>query len=405
MRKNLFTALLIGVALTVWLLSGIIFGESPVTDHATLSNVNIERKAQGQLRIAQVRAEVRHAQPRKRFLTLRGRTQSKRIVDVKAELAGKVIARPIERGARVVQGDLLCQLALDDRQVALTQMQSALQEAKIEHDGSLKLNAQGLQSQTAIARSEAALESARANLRRAQLNLERTRILAPFDGLVERLPLNIGDYATKGSLCATVIDLDPMLITADVTEAEVGYVELGTLVLGYTSLGEEIQGQMTFVGKQSDPLTRTYSVEATVENADYSVPSGLTTSVRIELNEVWAHRVSPALFTLDDAGAMGVRLIDQDNRVVFYPAEVIEDTAQGAWITGLPRVVNLITVGQEFVLAGQLVEPLYVDVQANANIKADTVSKPSTNLEVDASIIGSAEPTPVLNATPAGAIQ
>ncbi len=385
--------------------SGIIFGEPPETDHVTLSERNSERKAKGQVHIAQVRAEVRHAQPRKRFLTLRGRTQSKRMVDVKAEVAGKVVARPIERGARVLQGDLLCQLALDDRQVALIQMQAALKEAEIEHAGSQKLKARGLQSQTAIARSEATLESARAGVRRAELNLERTRIVAPFDGVVESLPLNVGDYATNGSLCATVIDLDPMLIAAEVTEVEVGYVQLGTAVSGSTSVGAEIQGRLTFVGKQSDPLTRTYSVEATVENADYAVPSGLTTSVRIELNEVLAHKVSPALFGLDDAGAMGLRLIDKDNRVVFYAVEVIEDTAQGAWVTGLPNKVDLITVGQEFVLAGQLVEPIYVDAQDNPNIKADSVSRASRVLEAEALNVDLAEPTTVLSTAPVGNIR
>ena len=157
--------------------------------------------------------------------------------------------------------------------------------------------------------------------------------------------------------------------------------------------------------KQSDPLTRTYSVEATVENADYAVPSGLTTSVRIELNEVLAHRVSPALFTLDDAGSMGVRLIDQDNRVVFYAVEVIEDTAQGAWVTGLPSKVNLITVGQEFVLAGQLVEPIYVDAQDNPNIKADSVSRASRVLEAEALNVDLAEPTTVLSTAPVGNIR
>ena len=404
MHKNRLIALLIGGGLILWMASGMIFGESPKTDHVTLSDRNSERKARGQLHIAQVRAEVRHAEPRKRFLTLRGRTQSKRMVDVKAEVAGKVVARPIERGARVLQGDLLCELALDDRQVAVTQMQAALHEAEIEHAGSLKLKSRGLQSQTAIARSEAALESARAGVRRAQLNLERTRIVAPFDGVVESLPLNIGDYATSGSLCATVIDLDPMLVTADVTEAEVGYVQLGTDVLGYTSVGEEIQGQLTFVGKQSDLLTRTYSVEATVENADYAVPSGLTTSVRIELNEVLAHRVSPALFTLDDEGAMGVRLIDHNNRVVFYAVEVIEDTAQGAWVTGLPSQVNLITVGQEFVLVGQLVEPIYVDARDKVNVKADSVGRASRVLEAEAFNASSAEPPSVLSTAPAGSL-
>ena len=407
MRRNWLTAFCIGSALILWLLSGIIFGESPVTDHATLSDVNLARESQEQAHIARVRAEVRHAQSRKRFLTLRGRMHSKRIVDVKAELAGKVVARPIERGARVAQGDLLCELALDDRQVALTETKAALNEAEIEHEGSLKLKARGLQSQTAIARSEAALEFARANVLRAELNLARTRIVAPFDGVVENLPLNIGDYATNGSLCATVIDLDPMLITADVTEAEVGYVELATPVVGSTSAGVEILGEITFVSKQSDPLTRTYSVEATVENADYSLSSGLTTSMRIELNEVLAHRVSPALFTLDDAGALGVRAIDQDNRVVFYAVDVIEDTAEGAWVTGLPSAVNLITVGQEFVLVGQLVEPIYVGAQVDSAIKVGSVNvapvrQASTQLDVNTPSASVDEPALVSSTVPMG---
>jgi hypothetical protein len=120
---------------------------------------------------------------------------------------------------------------------------------------------------------------------------------------------------------------------------------------------------------------------------------------------VLAHRVSPALFTLDDAGSMGVRLIDQDNRVVFYAVEVIEDTAQGAWVTGLPSKVNLITVGQEFVLAGQRVEPIYVDGQDNPNIKADSISRVSRVLEAEALNASSADPTSVLSTAPAGSMQ
>ena len=87
--------------------------------------------------------------------------------------------------------------------------------------------------------------------------------------------------------------------------------------------------------------------------------SGLTSTVRISLDEVFAHRVSPALFTLNDQGELGLRLIEKENRVEFRAIKVIEDSDRGVWVTGLPRTVSLITVGQETVLAGQTIDPLY----------------------------------------------
>jgi multidrug efflux system membrane fusion protein len=150
-----------------------------------------------------------------------------------------------------------------------------------------------------------------------------------------------------------------MLVSAHVTEAEVDNIQLGAVSAGRTSTGLEILGKLTFIGKQSDPLTRTYPVEITVENKDHSLRSGLTTTARIALDEVYAHRVSPALFTLNDEGDFGLRTVGEDNIVGFHTVTVIEDTLDGVWVTGLPRTVHLITVGQESVLAGQTIEPHY----------------------------------------------
>ena len=71
---------------------------------------------------------------------------------------------------------------------------------------------------------------------------------------------------------------------------------------------------------------------------------------------VKAHRVSPSLFTLNDAGVLGLRTIDRENRVEFYPVSILEDSPDGAWVTGLPERTRLITVGHEFVAEGQLVD-------------------------------------------------
>jgi len=193
------------------------------------------------------------------------------------------------------------------------------------------------------------------------LNLARTQITAPFDGVVEDLHLDEGDYAMPGDACATLIDLDPMLVAAQVTEEQVEYLQLGSLVKGSTRIGRPLEGELSFIGNQSDPVTRTYTVEITVDNEDYGLRSGLTVSLRVMLDEVKAHGIAPSLLTLNEQGEMGVRLIDASNRVVFSAVKIIEDGPDGMWVTGLPDTAALITVGQEYVAAGTIVNPVYVD--------------------------------------------
>jgi hypothetical protein len=56
---------------------------------------------------------------------------------------------------------------------------------------------------------------------------------------------------------------------------------------------------------------------------------------------------------LDDAGRVGVRLLDEKNRVRFSLVELVGDHPQGVWVTGLPEKTLLITVGQEYVSNGE----------------------------------------------------
>ncbi len=361
MSKNFISASIVVVVLLLWLGSGIFSNESTPQEHAALAAQKQKTTLVGNAELKRVRVREVRSEARTRFLVLRGRTKSKRAVDVKAEIAGKIILRPVERGMYVEQGDLLCEVAVDDRDVAVAEAKAALADAQIEYQGSLKLKKQGLLSDIGIAGADARLEAARAQLHRQVLNLERTKITAPFAGVVEDLQMNAGDYATPGASCATLIELDPMLISADVTEAEVENLIAGNHVFGRTSVGRELEGVVTFVGKQSDPVTRTYPVEITVNNGDYSIRSGLTVNVRIGLGEVQAHQISPALFTLGDAGEIGVRILDSADRVVFQTIQILEDGVDGVWITGLPSMTRLITVGQEFVSDGEQVEPVYTD--------------------------------------------
>lgn len=364
MSKNVTSASIVAGLLLLWLGSGL-WVERPAEPEPALIVEAADRKLAPKATLSRVRVELKQAEARSQSVVLRGRTEAKRNVDVTAEISGQVVSRSVERGQQVSRGQLLCEIAVDDRAMAVEEAQAALNKAEIENEGSLELAARGLLSEVAIAASAARREAAEAHLERQVLNLARTRIAAPFDGVVEDLHLDEGDYAMPGDACATLIDLDPMLVTAQVTEEQVEYLRLGSIVKGSTRMGRPLEGELSFIGNQSDPVTRTYAVEITVGNQDYRLRSGLTVSLQVMLDEIQAHAITPSLLTLNEQGEMGVRLIDTSNRVVFHAVKIIEDGPYGMWVSGLPDSAALITVGQEYVAAGTIVDPVYVDTEGD----------------------------------------
>ncbi len=365
MRRTHLTALLIVLATGVWLASGYYGGDDAVADHPSISEQNAHSTANGVRREPTVvRAQTLAASAYSDEVKIRGHTENKRTVEVRAETQGRVVERPVERGTNVAAGDLLCRLAVEDRQARVSQAKEAVNQAQIEHEGSLRLQDGGFQSKTAIAQAKSRLATAEAQLEAATLDLERTFIRAPFGGVVEQTLLEVGDYAQPATPCARIVDLDPMLLVGQVSERDVGRLAIGGTAVGVLASGETATGSISFVGHQADPATRTYRVEATVANPDHRLLSGATAEIAIVVGEVGAHRISSAVLALDDAGQMGVRTVDADSRVRFHPVEIVADADRGVWVTGLPSTVTLITVGHELVVDGERVEVRLQDPDA-----------------------------------------
>ena len=375
MRATYITALIIAVAIVGWLFSGQLGDSGPVR-HATLAEQNLLNEAQQQdATPTRGRARVINATPQIQHVVLRGKTENKRTVSVKAETAGRIIERPVERGSAVVEGDLLCRISMEDRYASLTESREGLNQARIEYKGSLSLEERGFQSTTAIAQSKARLAAAEAKLKRAELEIQRTYVRAPFAGVVEEVHSEIGDYVVPGNECVTVVDLNPMLLVGRVAEKDVHLVKLDQEVTGLMSDGTEIKGPISFIGAQSDPATRTYAVEIRVPNDDYQLRSGLTTEIRIPVSEVMAQKISPALFALDDLGKIGVRIVNDQGIVEFHHVRIVRDEPDGVWVSGLPDVATLITVGQELVVSGETVE---IDFEASGEMPASVRDREPT---------------------------
>lgn len=361
MRSTYVWAVAIAVLLISWLASGqldqeVVAYETSIADRNTENLTLMSDQAPTQVRVV-----LSQAQMQTRYANVRGKTQNKRTVEVRTEIPGRVVTRAVEKGQYVAANQLLCGLSVEDRKVALIESQQRVNQARIDFDGAKRLRAQGYNSQSAIAAARTRLAEAQAALERSELALEKTAVRAPFAGFIEDVNLEIGDFVQPGAPCATLVDMNPMLMVGRVGERLVQRVNPGMEAIGSFGDKTEVRGPITFVGQQDDPKTRTYAIEVELDNADGTLRSGLTAQIRIPIAQALAQKVSPALFSLDDNGGYGVRVVNDDNRVEFYTVDVIAEDSDGVWVTGLPNETKIISVGQELVVSGERVDPVLVN--------------------------------------------
>lgn len=289
---------------------------------------------------------------------LRGRTEAARKIDVRAETQGLVISEPLRKGARVKEGDVLCELDPGTRDVALAEARARLAEAQLNEKAATSLAEKGYGSETVSIARKAALESAAAGVERARKDIERLRILAPFDGLLESDTAELGALVQPGGICATVMQLDTIKLVGFVPEGEIDKLMLGATAGARLIDGSTVIGKVSFLSRSADPNTRTFRVEVDIANPDLSIRDGATAEIFVAHSGQRAHLLPQSALTLDDAGTLGIRAV-LEGAAKFYPVRIVRDSPEGVWLAGLPDNVEVIVVGQEYVIDGRRVTVSY----------------------------------------------
>ncbi len=357
MRKfgSILWAILILAAITGWVLSG----------KDTLKQLAGGMKAKPAITtepanpvVTRVKIRLLHARPRTQTLVVRGRTEAVARVQVRARTNGQVIAVPAEKGAFVKKGTMLCRLDPGDRPARLAEARAALAQAELDYRASAALSQSGFTPKTREAAHKARLDAARAAITRVKLDIERTSIEAPFDGIIEAQPAKTGDLLQPGGICAVLVQPDPLLVTGDVSERDIKALKTGMKAQAELVTGETVSGHIRFISPSANITTRTFRIELEVANPERHLRDGVTAQIKIPLAPEPAHLLSSSLLSLDDAGQVGVRVVDEENIVQFLPTRILADSSKGVWVGGLPGAIRLITVGQDYVRSGQKVEPV-----------------------------------------------
>jgi len=161
-----------------------------------------------------------------------------------------------------------------------------------------------------------------------------------------------------GDALFALTDLNPIEIRAFASERQITHLYTGKTVRTRFLNNQEVEGTLTFLAPVANPDTRTFPVEISIPNPDYKILEGLTAQIFIPAEPEDVHRISPSILALDDDGVIGIKILDEDNRVIFNPVQIVADMPDYMLVGGLPETIKMITVGQDFVVPGQVVEPV-----------------------------------------------
>ncbi len=358
MNKSIFIAIIVTVVLAVWVLSGTLFNSKTPASNAETDSP--------QETVFSVLVREITVSDYTRALTIRGRTEAIRTVLLKSEAEGPVIETPVEKGERVQQGTLICQIAPNERIANLEEARALMEQRRLEYDAAQELSAKGHRSATQVAQAKAQFEAAQARMKMMQVALENTSIRAPFDGLVDDRLADIGDFLQVGGSCARIMQEDPFLVVGEVSERDVNSLIPGSTATVFIAPDFQREGHIRYIASSAAERTRTFRVEVVVPNPDYRLRDGRTAEIRVPVETIRAHSLSPSFLVLDTDGRLGIRTVADNNRVIFYPVHIVSESGNRLWVTGLPDTVRVIVTGQEFVTAGQTVDP--VTEQEDADI-------------------------------------
>jgi multidrug efflux system membrane fusion protein len=350
-QQPAWIALIVIIALCLWVASGMLKAQ----------NENVSAKSK-RFEIPLVKVTVKHSTADEviREINLYGRTEPDRIATLRSEVKALVKEVYVQEGERVIKGQKIISLEKSDVLSRLQSAKATLKQREVELTGAQSLKEQGFQSQTALAQATANLEMAKADVVSFELAVFKSQIIAPFEGIINERFVEVGDFLKEGDDIAILVDLDPLVITANVTEVNVQALKTQQQATGRMVSGEVLQGKIRYISSISELGTNTFKIEVEVPNPNYTQMAGMSTELALPLETTWAMRISPAVMSLDEQGNLGVKTV-VDEHVKFVPIDIVKSDSQGVWLSGMGQQADVIILGHGFVRDGDKVEVVRSD--------------------------------------------
>lgn len=248
---------------------------------------------------------------------------------VAAKIPGRVQERLVEPGDRITAGAPLLRLDETDLRLAVDEARIALQAAGVDRadaerelDRARRLSRNKTISesemdsrQAAFERSTAAEARSRVALKKAEQALSDATVRAPFDGSVEAVDADSGEYLQPGAPIATLVDFSRARVRAGVTALEAGQLLPGQVAsIGFDTLGgKQVEASVRSVARVPDPGSGTYAIELWLDDPDERLREGMIGQVHLDRAPGEPHPVVPTAAIVRRAGRMTVFVVDESD--------------------------------------------------------------------------------------------
>ena len=206
-----------------------------------------------------------------------GSLRSTESVLIAPEIEGRISRLRVKEGKPVNAGTLLAELAPEIYVAELAQAQARLTYSKRSHERALKLQRQGAGTQRSLDEASANLQNDVAALQLAKARLDKTRIRAPFDGVLGLRRVSTGAYVKPGDPIINVEVIDPMKVDFKVPEIYLTAIRTGQKIdINVTALpGRSFTGNVYAIDPLVDVSGRSIVVRARVPNPNGLLKPGL----------------------------------------------------------------------------------------------------------------------------------
>lgn len=264
-------------------------------------------------------------------------------VVLRPEIAGRIAAFHFSEGQRVKAGDTLVELNADEQRAALAQIEAQENLERQSFKRIQAMRAKNLISQQLFDEAVARWKNAAAQMERDRVRLAKTRLVAPFSGVLGLRQVSMGDYVSPGQALINLEAIDPIKLDFKIPEKYAAQASAGLQIEARVEAypGRAFAGEVYAVDAKMDESTRTVKMRARLPNGDHALKPGMF--ARIELNLGTAR---DAVFVPEQAlvakGSQAFVFRVEDNKAVMTPvkvgqrrpgsAEIVEGLAGGEWI-------------------------------------------------------------------------
>lgn len=291
----------------------------------------------------------------------RGAVESRKNVTLSAETMGRVESISVTEGQDVSRGQLLLKLDADILENNISEVKTQLELAQAIHKRQANLWEQNIGTEIQYLEAKNTMESLQRRLATLNSQLDQAYVKAPFDGVVDYIPVKVGEMAQPGLPLVRIVNQNEMYIKADVSEVYLGkFRKSDTVEIYFPTQDITVSSKIASVGRVINEMNRTFTVEVSIPQDG---------KLELRPNQVAVLRLTD--YVNPDAIAVPTRVIQSDDQGKYI---FTLDTADGKKVAKKVRV----TTGKSFanrteILSGltgneQVINEGYRDVNEGAEV-------------------------------------